>query len=53
MFLRPLTRAGRHWALDNLQRSERLVGKSRLILEAQVRATLTATLSDGLTIAPL
>jgi hypothetical protein len=52
MLLRPLTPTGHHWASDHLPRGERLVGRQHLVLDRQIRATLTAILRDGLTIAP-
>jgi hypothetical protein len=52
MLLRPLTATGRNWASDHLPRGERLVGKNHLVLDARIRAVLTAILRDGLTIAP-
>lgn len=52
MLLRPLTPTGRHWASDHLPRGYRLVGRNHLVLDRQIRATLTAILRDGLTIAP-
>jgi hypothetical protein len=53
IFLLPLTRAGRHWALDHLPPGERRLGRNCIVPEERIQDTLTSILLAGLTIAPL